>query len=402
MKIKKIKIIHIITKLELGGAQQTTLYTLSHLDQHRYIPVLICGPGGFLLPEARIISGLKVHICKHLIRPIAPFHDLLVLITLWRILKKEKKAYKGPILVHTHSSKAGILGRWAAFLAGIRIRIHTVHGFGINPFQPFLLRWFFVLAEKLTGFLTTSMIYVSCDNRKQGSKLGISNQRNSTIIRSGIEWSKFYQAKGNRISVRKELKIPINSKVVGMIACFKPQKAPLDFVRMAYMVTLKLPETHFVLIGDGILRAKIENMIIELGLQGNVHLTGWRRDIPDLISAMDIMTLTSLWEGLPKVVVEARLMGVPVISTRVSGVEEIIRDTVSGFIVPFKRPDIMAQKAVKLLENPELMRRMGREAKFVSSEFDLDEVVLEHGNLYQSLIKKNEFRNNNLLKRWFF
>lgn len=390
MKMKKVKIIHIITKLELGGAQQTTLYTLSHLDRHRYVPILICGPGGILLPEARIIKGLKVYICNHLVRPIAPFRDFLALITLWRVLKKERKDHKGPILVHTHSSKAGIIGRWAAFLARIPIRIHTVHGFGINSYQPFLLRWFFILAERLTGFITTSMIYVSRDNLKKGIKLGISNQKNSLIIRSGIDWSRFSEARGDRVSVRKELKIPVCSKLVGMIACFKPQKSPLDFIRMAYMVTLRLPETHFVLVGDGILRSKIEKMIIELGMQRNVHLMGWRRNIPDLMGAMDMITLTSLWEGLPKVVVEAQLMGVPVITTQVSGVEEIIRDNISGFIVPLGRFDIMAQKVIELLENPEVVSRMGREAKSVSRDFDLYKDILKQDNLYQGLIKKNE------------
>ncbi|MGA1841171.1 MAG: glycosyltransferase family 4 protein [bacterium] len=388
MGAKKIKIIHIITKLELGGAQQTTLYTLSHLDRHRYMPVLICGPGGILLPDARKIKGLKIHICNHLVRPVSPLKDFLALITLWRILRKERKDYKGPIQIHTHSSKAGIIGRWAAFLAGIPIRIHTVHGFGINPYQPFLLRWLFILAEGLTGFITTSMIYVSQDNLQKGIKMGFSKQKNSLIIRSGIDWCKFSGTKGDRISLRKELNIPVNSKLVGMIACFKPQKSPLDFIRMAYLVTQKLPDTHFVLIGDGILRAEIESMVAELGLHRNMHLTGWRRDIADSISAMDIMTLTSLWEGLPKVVVEAQLMGVPVISTQVSGVEEIIKDNISGFIVPPGKSDIMAQKVIELLQQPEVIRSMGIEARSVSRDFDLYRGVLKQDNLYRSLIKE--------------
>jgi glycosyltransferase involved in cell wall biosynthesis len=395
---KKVKIIHIITKLELGGAQQTTLYTLAHLDQHHYIPVLICGPGGILLPEAQKQPGFKLHICNHLIRPVAPFHDLLALITIWRILKRERKDHKGRVLVHTHSSKAGIIGRWAAFFAGISIRIHTVHGFGINPYQPFFLRWLFIFVERVTGLLTTSMIYVSYDNLKQGIRLGISKQRNSVIIRSGIDWAKFSQAQYDKMSVKTELTIPKNSKVVGMVACFKPQKAPQDFIRMAYLVTLKLPDTHFILIGDGVLRAKIENMIQELGLWKNVHLTGWRRNIPNLISAMDIMTLTSLWEGLPKVVVEAQLMGVPVIVTQTSGVKEVVRDNVSGFIIPAGHPDLMASKVIELLRNPEIMSRMGKKAISVSREFDLDKGVLKHNQLYNDLIKKKKFRNNNLVK----
>ena len=183
----RIKVIHIITKLELGGAQQTTLYTLSHLDQSRFIPVLICGPGGILLPDAYNIPDLRIHICNYLIRPVAPFRDFFALIILWRILRKERAAHEGSVIVHTHSSKAGILGRWAAFLAGIPIRIHTVHGFGITPHQPFLMRWMFTLAERLTGSITTRMIYVSHNNLEQGIGLGFSKPKNSLVIRSGID-----------------------------------------------------------------------------------------------------------------------------------------------------------------------------------------------------------------------
>ncbi|MGA1791404.1 MAG: glycosyltransferase family 4 protein [bacterium] len=397
METLKVKVIHIITKLELGGAQQTTLYTLANLDQSHFIPVLICGPDGILLSDAYKIPKLRIHICNHLIRPVAPVHDCTALIILWRILRKERAAHKGMVIVHTHSSKAGILGRWAAFLAGIPIRIHTVHGFGITPDQPFFMRWIFTLAERLTRPITTRMIYVSRKNLEQGTHLGISEPRNSLIIRSGIDRASFSEARNDGSSVKDALQIPGESKVIGMIACFKPQKAPLDFIRMAHLVSLKLPGTHFLLVGDGVLRGSIERMIKELGIQKNVHLTGWRRDIPRLLSVMDIMALTSLWEGLPKVVVEALLMGIPVVATQTAGVDEVIRDGITGFIVPQSRPDIMATRIIEMLENPEKMRRMEKASPSLSDEFNLDKTVLIQEVLYQDLIKDTKFRNNKFL-----
>ena len=138
-------------------------------------------------------------------------------------------------------------------------------------------------------------------------------------------------------------------------------------------------------------------MINELGLQKNVHLTGWRRDIPRLLSAMDIMALTSLWEGLPKVIVEARLMGIPVVATRTAGVDEVIRDDVTGFIVPPGRPDIMATRIIQMLENPEKMKRMQMSSNSLSDEFSLDKTVSIQEILYQDLIKDTKFRNNKFL-----
>ncbi|MBN2373374.1 glycosyltransferase family 4 protein [bacterium] len=454
---KKIKVIHIITQLELGGAQQTTLYTLAHLDKTQYIPVLICGPGGILLQEALKIPGLRVHICPGLRRPIAPFYDLIALINMRGILRKEKLAHSGSVIVHTHSSKAGILGRCAACLAGISIRIHTVHGFGFNPYQPFLLRWALVLAEAITGVFTTRMIYVSRDNLREGIRLGISRPKRSVIIRSGVNWDEFsmpvrrrppekdgknhkqdghsddqqsgmsFDRSSSPSSIRESLCIPKNARIVGMISCFKPQKAPLDFIRMARIVDIEnkktrrskqpavslsreyerkagsphlegplpqdaedlpFPETHFILIGDGSLKASIKGMIRGFGLESKVHLLGWRRDIPPLIGAMDIMALTSLWEGLPKVVVEAQLMGVPVVATRTSGIGETIRNGITGFITPPGRPDLMASKIIGMLRDPDALERMGKEAKSaVSREFDLNDAVAKQDRLYQELAR---------------
>ncbi|MGA1797046.1 MAG: glycosyltransferase family 4 protein [bacterium] len=394
---KRAVIIHIITTLELGGAQQTTLYTVAHLDRERYLPLLICGPEGLLLPEARSMPDVTVRVCPHLVRAVSPIKDLRALISLWRILRQERAAHPGPVIVHTHSSKAGVLGRWAAFCAGIPIRIHTVHGFGIHPYQPWIVRGIFTLAEMLTGRITTRMVYVSMENLRTGIGMGVSRPSNSLIIRSGIDREGFAGIKGGnggKDFLQKTLNIKKKGWIVGMIACLKPQKAPLDFVRMADRVRRELPDTHFVLVGDGVLRDAVEDMVREFGMQHHMHLTGWRRDIPRLLAGFDIMALTSLWEGLPKVVVEAQAAGIPVVATKTAGVDEVVREGETGFMVPPGSPGIMASRVIELLNNPHLMACMGRNARSVSREFDLREGLKMHEGLYEDLINGKEFRNN--------
>ena len=146
----KARVCHIITKLELGGAQQNTLYTVTHLDPARFEPILVTGREGILVEEARD-SGLRAHFVGSLDRDVSPVRDLVALAELTRLLRRER-----PDIVHTHSSKAGILGRWAATLAGVPHIVHSIHGYGFNPGQPRLVREVYVAIERLTGRLTTS------------------------------------------------------------------------------------------------------------------------------------------------------------------------------------------------------------------------------------------------------
>ncbi len=150
----KIKAAHIITSLELGGAQQNTLYTVEHLDKDKFDVTLICGSGG-LLDEDADRTGVRVVFIPSLRRKIAPWFDIVAFLKLWEICKKENFT-----IVHTHSSKAGILGRWAARLAGVPVIIHTVHGWSFNDYQNPALRKFFIWLERLTANITTKIIAV--------------------------------------------------------------------------------------------------------------------------------------------------------------------------------------------------------------------------------------------------
>ncbi len=381
--MRKYNVLHAITQLELGGAQENTLYTLRNLDRGRYNLFLIANDRGILVEEAKKIKDVKAFFIPELIRPINPLKDLIALIKLFRFCRREKID-----IIHTHSSKAGILGRWAARLAKVPIITHTVHGWGFYPKQNFLKRRLFILLEKITGKITDRLIAVSKANIETGIKNRIGKKEKYTLIRSGIKLSQFQNVEVNIVEKKKELGLDLDTKVVGMIAPFKPQKAPLDFIKVANQVIEKRPKTQFLLIGDGALRTEIERLIKELNLEKKVILTGWRKDIPQILRIVNILVLTSRWEGLPRVFPEAMASELPIVATKVDGAPEAIEEGVNGFLISVGDIRGMAEKIIALLDNPEMAKEMGRKGREkVFPEFDIDLMVRKIDNLYQGLAR---------------
>ncbi|MBN1384091.1 MAG: glycosyltransferase family 4 protein [Elusimicrobia bacterium] len=383
----KIKVIHIITLLELGGAQQNTLYTCEHLNKNNFEAILICGKGGILDKKTK---NIKTYFIPELIRKISPLYDLIALIKIYKILKKEK-----PDIIHTHSSKAGILGRWAAYIynkfeirsaswrtkSQIRIKvIHTFHGFAFHDYQNWLIRKFYILLERWTAKISDSLIAVSRENISKGLKNKIGTKEKYTLIRSGIKLQDYTIETDIK---QKKRQFGINDEnVVGMVACFKPQKAPLDFIKTAELVCRELPDTKFMLIGDGILKKQINGSIKKLSLEKNFILTGWRQDVNEIIKIFDIFVLTSLWEGLPRVIIEAMATGIPVVATYVDGTREVVREGLTGFIVKPHETEKMAERILRLLKNSELRQNFSREARKLTAEFDIDLMVAQQEKLY--------------------
>ncbi|MFM8552508.1 MAG: glycosyltransferase family 4 protein [Nitrospiraceae bacterium] len=365
-----IAVAHRITKLELGGAQQNTLFTVSHLDRRRFRPILIVGEPGLLDREAAAMPGVAFHQVPSLIRSLNPFADLVALIALTRLLAKLR-----PTIVHTHSSKAGILGRLAAKLAGVPVILHSIHGFGFTPAHGPIARRLLIALERLAARVTTGFIAVSDANRRQGVALGLFAEDRCTVIRSGIDRALYRTTQVDRLAKRRELGLDPDRPVVGMIAPFKPQKAPLDFVRMAALAHEARPDAQCLLVGDGALRGAIEAEIARLGLGGSVHLTGWRRDIPEVMRCLDILVLTSRWEGLPRVYLEALASGVPVVGTRVDGAAEVVQDGVNGYLVEPGDVQGLAERVLSLLNHPQEAVRMGQAGRSLPDEFDIHEMV---------------------------
>jgi glycosyltransferase involved in cell wall biosynthesis len=384
--MRPVPVVHIITKLELGGAQQNTLFTIAHLNRERFRPYLITNNEGILVSEAMALKGVKTFLIPELIREINPCMDIRALLKIRGILKAIKKN-DSAMIVHTHSSKAGILGRWGARLAGADVIVHTIHGFGFHDHQPSPIRTFIILLEKLTAMSTDKFIAVSRANIQKGVEKGIFPVQKAILIRSGIELEDFTGVKVNKGDKKKELGVEPTLPLVTMIGCLKPQKAPLDYVEGAYLV-LQEKDAHFILVGDGILRETVEQRMGELGLENRFKLLGWRRDIPEILAATDIFVLTSLWEGLPRVLPQAMIMGIPIVATGVDGTPEAVTDGLNGFLVDPHDVRGMAEKIVYLLDHSEKAIDMGRRGKKMVEEFDIWKMVSEQEELYLSVLSE--------------
>ena len=378
-------ICHIITKLELGGAQEVALYAVSHLDRTRFRPVLLAGPGGLLTEEARRLPGVETIILPALGRRVHAVSDVLAFLHLVMLLRRLK-----PAIVHTHSSKAGILGRWAAWCARVPVIVHTVHGFGITPAQPRWMQRLFITLERISGWITAHWITVADVDAGKGRQWGLFD-RNVSTIRPGIDPSPFRRplTPEARRDLREELGIGSGESLIGTVACLKPQKAPEDIIAVARLVCARRPGARFALIGDGELRRPIEALIEEHGLQGKVRLAGWRRDIPCAMKCFDLLLLTSRWEGLPRVMLEAASAGLPIVATRVGGVEEAVvrRDRVrlcdAGDI------DGLAAGIEALLSTcREGMGHADGQEHLLPKEFHIEEMVKQYQSLYDRLLSQ--------------
>lgn len=384
--MKKVQVVHIITKLELGGAQENTLFTLEHLDRSRFIPYLITGREGILVPEARALSGVHSYFLPELVREVNPLLDLLALGRIAKILKGIKG--KGsPMICHTHSTKAGIVGRWGAWLAGANVVIHTIHGFGFHPYQSIPMRQLLIFLERLTAHITDRFIVVSEANIEKGVATRIFSREKAVLIRSGIEIEAFTDVKIDRRKKKEALGVAPQLPLVTMIGCLKPQKAPLDFVQVADIV-LQQRDASFILVGDGVLRKRVERRVVQLGLEERFRLLGWRRDIPEILAATDILCLTSLWEGLPRVLLQAMAVGVPIVATAVDGTPEAVHHSINGFLVPPRDIAGAADKVIHLLDHPQEARAMGERGKKMVGEFDAWRMVREQERLYMELLRE--------------
>ncbi len=383
--MEKIKVLTIITKLELGGAQKVALYIANNLG-NEFESYFISG-------ETAILDDTKTQDYKNikiffnvpsLIRSINPLKDLLCFLKLVSLIKKIK-----PKVVHTHSSKAGIIGRFAAFFCKIPVVIHTYHGFGFNDFQSFFVKKIYILLEKLSSLKATKLVFVSNVNLKKAHKEKIGNTKQYEIIRCGIDLKKYRNTMINVFEKKQTLGIPTNLKTIGMIACFKPQKAPLDFIEIANKLLAKRKDLFFVMLGDGILHQEIETKIQEYGINNNVKLLGWRDDVNEVLQTFDVFALTSLWEGLPMAVLEAMATGIPVVATRIDGTQEVIHDNENGFLINCHDVENFAKKIEILLENEDLKIKFTTISQTIlSQEFDEKNVIETTKKLYKNCLEK--------------
>jgi len=386
---KPIRIVHPITRLIIGGAQENTMYTAASLDKRRYAVEILSGPQtgseGSLIDEVRSLN-IPLTILPDLLRQISPINDLKAYQKMSRLFREREFS-----IVHTHSSKAGILGRFAARSANVPIIVHTIHGWSFHAYMPGWKRQLYILLERMAAKYSNALIIVSSRDLQKGLDSGIGKPEQYHLIRSAIPLEEFDPSKVDGSNLRKVFGIPMDTPVIGTVSRFSEQKNPLEWVEVASYVHQKNPQAWFLIVGDGPMRSKVECAIQKNALGEQTILTGLRRDIPDLMSAMDIFILTSLWEGLPRVVPQAMAMCLPVLSNRTDGISEAVQDGVTGFLFSPDEPALFAQKCIELIKEPEIRKQMGELGrKTVIREFDLNLMVAQIQDLYDELILKKK------------
>ncbi len=376
-----------VTRLENGGAQRQTLQIVRELPRAEFEVGLAYGPGGFLDDHAESIDDLLLMPLTALQRDMGLTSDIRGLAQTIKALKPH--CSQRPVIVHTHSSKAGVLGRVAAKLAGARAVVHTVHGFGFHAGGTKHSRAVLLKIEQGMRFFSDWVLTVAEADRAFGIEQGLMRADASSVIRSGIDVAAFAPQAELGSKLRDQLNIPADAPVIGTVACFKPQKAPLDHIEAFAAFLAAEPGAHFIWVGDGEQMALArERLDRDPQLAQRVHLLGWSDRIVDVLSAIDLFLLISLWEGLPRSLLEARAAGVPCVVSDTCGNPEAIGYGRCGRVVSMNRPDQAAEAMLALWRDPELRQEISRQTSDGLDAFDARHVTPMHAELYRALIRR--------------
>lgn len=363
-----MNVVHVITRLIIGGAQENTLLTVEEQHQRYGDRVTLVtgpaiGPEGSLLERARA-GGFRLVILDDLRRNISPRLEWRAYRRLLQFLKLER-----PDIVHTHSSKAGILGRAAAARLDLPV-VHTVHGAAFHFGQSRLAYEAYRQAERWAARRTDHFISVADDMTNEYVRAGIAPRERFTTVYSGFDVEPFLNPPRPPADVRRDWGFTDDQIVVGKIGRLFPLKGQEFLIAAAPEIVKRYPQVRFVLVGDGILREEFTRRIDDLGLRDRFHFTGLVTPdrIPELIHAMDLVVHTSQWEGLARVLPQALIAGKPVVSFDVGGAREVVIDGETGFLV--ERDDItgLAAAVGRLAEDPDLRLRLGSEGRLRFTE----------------------------------
>jgi glycosyltransferase involved in cell wall biosynthesis len=382
-----IRVLHPITRLIVGGAQENTVYTAALLNKQRFHVEVLSGPQtgteGSLIEEVRQ-QDIPLTIFPDLLRQVSPWHDLKAL---WKMKRYIQTG--GYTIVHTHSSKAGIIGRLAARLAKTPLIVHTVHGWSFHEYMSPVTRRIYIWLERWIAGFSDVLIVVTERDIEKGLQAGIGRREQYRRIHSAIPLDEFDPRLFDPQSVRRDLDLAEDAIVIGNVGRFSAQKNPLDWVRVAARVGQACPKARFLLVGDGPLRSQVEQALQQAGIAERTTLTGLRRDVPRMLAAMDIFLLTSLWEGLPRVIPQAMAMGLPVVANRADGVTEAIQDGSSGYLCSPGEIEQMAECCIELARSPLKRQEMGHRGQAQAiQEFDLHKMIASLEALYDELLAK--------------
>lgn len=386
MAERKTTILHIITKMAVGGAQMNTLISCREITKMGYPSAVLTGPE--ISPEGTFSDltekyGIPVFTAPHLIRKLSLVHDLKAYNEIRDIIDQNEFS-----IVHTHGSKAKFLGRLAAAHAKTPVKIvQTVHGWSFFDTMSPLHKAFYSVLERFGYKYADSNIVVSPHDIRKGVNWGIGKPEDYQLIRSGVEFDAFFAQRNNKISARKRLGIPPDYPVVGTVIRLASQKHPEAIVDVAERVKLSIPNVQFVIVGDGPMDNYIRHYIAERNLSDNFLMLGSRKDVAEILPAFDVFLLTSRSEGLPRAMLEALAVRIPVVATDVGGIAELINGLKNGFLCSHGDTDCLANGVLTLLASPELRDRLLSTIDEDLAPFSAKIMVEQLFQLYTFLVK---------------
>lgn len=387
MKVQPVKIAHVINTLRIGGAENCVRLLVTGLDRSRFTPIVISTQGGGPFEQDLIKEGITVKVMNRPRRSILffPFFLWDVLVTffeLYRLLKKEK-----PLILQTHlpvSEYFGLLvGKWA----GVPHLIYTFHSSNFLPKRPgkSLRSWARI---KLTQILSSRAERVIAVSQAIADTIREVIPRPDLVIRiipNGIDIGCFKDVP-SKDTLRKELGMAPGDLLIGTIGSLSMVKNQAMLLHTVSQLFRFYPNLQVIIVGEGPLKKNILNLQKELGLAGQVHLLGLRKDIPEILSEIDIFVSTSRWEGLPLSILEAMAAGKPVVATAVPGVIEVLEGG-AGILVPLDDPEKLAEAFIALIKDPKLRKELGEKAQErVAAFYSLKTYIPQWEALYEELM----------------
>ena len=364
----------------VGGAQETVLLAAALADRSRFDPVVITGPqtgSEGSLHEQLHERGVEIRVLPELVRQVSPVHDLRAVSALARAFCE-----LGADVVHTNSSKAGIVGRLAARRARVPRVLHTVHGWPFHDHQNPAAAMVWRQLERRAARLADRLVVVADADRTKGLAAGVGRPEQYVTVRSGIELATYGADATVRNQVRQELGLAADAAVIGAVNRLSPQKDPLSLVRAAAVPLRADPRARLLLVGDGPLRAQVLSEGRALGIADQVLSVGLRRDVSRLLTAVDVFASASLWEGLPRTVLQAMATRVPVVATAADGIVDVVQDGITGLLVPPGQADALGAALERVLRDAPLGRALADQAAARLPEFDAAVMVRRLERLY--------------------
>ncbi len=356
-----LAILHVITRLDRGGSSDCTLLQAIGSARRGHRVTLACGPSvspSPLLREARLQAGLRIVEIPPLRRAPSPLDDVRALISLVRLLRKGRFD-----IVHTHTSKAGVLGRIAALLASRPPVVHQPHGHLFYGYHGRIGTGLLILAERLLAPLARRQIVLSWRGAEEHLARGIGRPGQFTVVRSGIDLRPFRRAGERRASCRARLGLRPDDFVVGTLGRLEPIKGVEDLLRGFLLAAARHPSLRLLFGGDGPLKKRLLALARGAGVQERVTFTPAWVDAPDFLPALDLFALVSRNEGMGRALVEAMASGLPVIATNVGGMPEVLEEGRVGLLVPQGDPEAIARALARLMDDPRLARAFARRGR---------------------------------------